>query len=287
MTLDDKFNTISTRTITSFQGKTSQGSGFFYQEEGDKDPNAKKGEWILIRNLWLITNKHVLLSRDHEGSYQIPDSFTFHYRKKNGSTIEWFPVTLNKNEIKKRSKIHMNDIVDIIAIEILDTQTELIKKNQIIRNSVITEENLPGKSKINIEVSDETIILSYPKGFYDQLNLFPIVKSGIIASKWGAHFNGHPYFLIDAKLFPGSSGSLVISHPTNQILYQGKILTSQEKQFVFLGVFSGEPFKQSQPIDFDDMTIIRKEGFNVGIVWYSNLVEEIIKKGKKLDHNFI
>ncbi|MDR2917505.1 MAG: serine protease [Tannerella sp.] len=282
MTLDDKFNSISTRIITSFQGKISHGTGFFFQETQDRDPNVKEGQWSQIRNLWLITNKHVLLSRDNEGDYQVPDSFTFHYRKINGSAIEWFPVTLNKDEIKKRAKIHINKTVDIAAIEILDLQTEVIKKHQIVKNSVITEENLPGKNKIDIEVSNETIILGYPKGFYDQLNLFPIVKSGIIASRWGAHFNGHPYFLIDAKLFPGSSGSLVISRPINQVLYQGKILTSQEKLFVFLGVYSGEPFRQSQPIDFDDMTIIRKEGFNLGIVWYSYLVVEIIKEGKNV-----
>jgi len=148
--------------------------------------------------------------------------------------------------------------------------------------TAVMEENLPGKNKINVEVSDEAISIGYPKGFYDELNLFPIVKSGIIASRWGAYFNGNPYFLIDAKLFPGSSGSLVISRPINQIMEGGKIFTSKEKQFAFLGVYSGEPFRQSTPLEFDDMTIIRKEGFNVGIVWYSHLVVEIVKNGNSI-----
>jgi hypothetical protein len=46
-------------------------------------------------------------------------------------------------------------------------------------------------------------------------NVFSIVKSGNISSKWGNRFGGEPYFLIDARLFTGSSGSLVISKPTN------------------------------------------------------------------------
>lgn len=284
MTLDDKFNTISTIITTSYQGRTSQGSGFFFQEQGAKDPEKEGGQWVKIEKLWLITNKHVLLSKDSSGVYHVPDSFTFHLRKINGSKIEWFPVTLTNADIKKRAKIHTNDIVDIAAVEIVDLITDLIKdkKNNLTQWTAVSEENLPGNNKIDIEVSDETITLGYPKGFYDQLNLFPIVKSGVIASRWGANFNGNPYFLIDAKLFPGSSGSLVISRPVNQITHGGQTFTSKDKQFAFLGVYSGEPFKQSAPVEFDDMTIIRKDGFNVGIVWYSNLVIEIVKNGKNV-----
>lgn len=284
MTLDDKFNTISTLITTNFQGNGSQGTGFFYQENGKKDPAKKEGQWVEVKNLWLITNKHVLFVKDEHGKEQIPDTFTFHLRKINGTNIEWFPVVLTKSELKKRAKIHTNDIVDIAAIEILDLVTDLIKdkKNNLTQWTAVSEENLPGQNKIDIEVSDETISIGYPKGFYDTLNLFPIIKSGIIASRWGGNFNGNPYFLIDSKLFPGSSGSLVISKPTNQILHNGQFFTSKDKQFAFLGIFSGEPFRQSLPLEFDDMTIIRKEGFNVGIVWYSHLVIVIVKHGKNI-----
>jgi len=47
---------------------------------------------------------------------------------------------------------------------------------------------------------------------------------------------------------------------------------AKEKQFAFLGIFSGEPFRQEEPLEFDDMTIVRRTGFNVGIVWYGHLV---------------
>lgn len=284
MTLDDKFNTISTIILTNYQGRTSQGTGFFFQEQEEKDPTKTEGQWVAIKNLWLITNRHVLFFKDGNGTEHIPDTFTFHLRKVNGSKIEWFPVKLTKDELKKRAKVHSNSIVDIAAIEILDIVTELIKEptNQIVQWTAVTEENLPGKNKIDVEVSDEAITIGYPKGFYDQLNLFPIVKSGIIASRCNAHFNGNPYFLIDVKLFPGSSGSLVITRPVNQIFHQGQMFTSKDKQFAFLGVYSGEPFRQNAPIEFEDMTIIRKDGFNIGIVWYSYLVIEIVKTGVKI-----
>ncbi|MEO6520331.1 MAG: hypothetical protein ABIN91_01530 [Mucilaginibacter sp.] len=205
MTLDDKFNTISTIILTNYQGRSSQGTGFFFHEQEKKDPSVQGGQWVALTKLWLITNRHVLLSKDKDGTEQVPDSFIFHLRKINGSRIEWFPIVLTSEEIRKRAKVHSNSIVDIGAIEILDLMTELIKdsNNNLIQWSSVTEENLPGKNKIEVEVSDEAITIGYPKGFYDQLNLFPIVKSGIIASRWNAHFNGNPYFLIDVKLFPG------------------------------------------------------------------------------------
>ena len=108
------------------------------------------------------------------------------------------------------------------------------------------------------------------------------MKSGIVATRWGSNFNGNPFFLIDAKLFPGSSGSIVISKPTDVVVENGQIFHNPEKQFAFLGIYSGEPYQQQQPIEFDDFTLIRKSGFNLGIVWYANLVEEIIHHGVQL-----
>lgn len=284
MTLDDKINTISTIITTSYQGQTSQGTGFFFQEQGAKDPNKQGGQWVALKKLWLVTNRHVLFSKDRNGKEQIPDNFTFHLRKVNGNRIEWFPIVLTGNDLRKRAKVHTNKTIDIGTIEILDLVTDLIKdpNNKLVQWSAVTEENLPGENKIDVEVSDEAITIGYPKGFYDQVNLFPIVKSGIIASRWNAHFNGNPYFLIDVKLFPGSSGSLVITRPINQILHEGKMFTSKDKQFAFLGVYSGEPFRQNAPIEFDDVTIIRKDGFNIGIVWYSYLVIEIVNSGMNI-----
>ena len=66
------------------------------------------------------------------------------------------------------------------------------------------------------------------------------MKSGIIASAWGYNFNGLPIFQIDAQLFPGSSGGLVISKPTNIAMIDGNLKYNKIKQFVFLGVYSGE-----------------------------------------------
>ena len=281
MHIDDRIHGISTLLNCMYHFGSSQGTGFFYQELGKADP-AKGSQWLPIEKTYIVTNRHVILGK--QGSQEIaPTFFTFHLRWQNGNQIEWEPITLDTSEMLQRAKFHQNPTVDIAVVDVLDLITEKMKDGKnYLQWHAVTKNDFPGNNKLNIDVSSGAVVIGYPRGFYDQVNKFPIVKSGIIASRYGLPFNGNPYFLIDSKLFPGSSGSIVISEPTNITVDNGSIFHNPEKQFAFLGVYSGEPFQQSQPIELDDMTIIRKSGFNVGIVWYAQLIEDIISSGVKL-----
>jgi hypothetical protein len=148
-----------------------------------------------------------------------------------------------------------------------------------LRWHAVSKEQFAGENNIQVQVSDDVIVAGYPHGYYDDVNLFPIVKSGIVASRWGANFRGMPCFLIDAKLFPGSSGSIVVSKPIDIIVRDGQVLSAPDKQFAFLGVFSAEPFMEGRVIDAETIIITEKVSFNVGIVWYAGLIEEIIESG--------
>jgi len=283
--LDDVFHGISTLLLTEFQGKQTLGSGFFYEELASKDTAKEEKEkyyWRAVNEIWIVTNRHVLLPKV-AGKEIVPDSITFHIRKIVDDKIVWEPIILEATEYKKRLKLHTDSTVDIAVLRVLDLLTECMRAEKNLMSwSAVSEENSPGNNNISVEVADDVVIIGYPKGFYDEKNVFPIVKSGIIASRWGTNFNGMPAFLIDAKLFPGSSGSIVITKPIDTVVVDGRLLTAKEKQFAFLGVYSGEPFLQQEPINLDDMIIIRKDSFNLGIVWYGQLVADIIRKGKTL-----
>jgi len=280
MKIDDRFHGITTLLIANTTRGQTQGTGFYYMVLGPKDGNNP--QWREVKNQWLVTNRHVVLSRVNNNEI-IPDSFSFHLRKMDGSNIKWEPITLDRGGLVKRAKFHPNTKIDVCIIDVLDLLTEKIKSGgTYARWDAVSRENFPGNNNIEVEVSDEAVVIGYPRGFYDQTNLFPIVKSGVIASRWGAYFNGQPYFLIDAKLFPGSSGSIVVSKPQNIAIKNGNLMYAKEKQFSFLGIYSGEPFTVDNPIELDDITIIRKTGFNVGIVWYGRLIEDIINEGVKI-----
>jgi len=282
MNVDDTFHGISTLLLTGFQGRQIQGTGFFYDELAPEDPNTKGFYWREVEATWIVTNRHVLLPKV-EGNEIIPDTITFHVRKVVGQGIVWEPVILDVTEIKKRLKLHTDSEVDVAILRVDDLLRERMKPGNIYMTlSSVSEEDLPENKNISAEVADDVVIIGYPKGFYDEKNIFPIVKSGIIATRWGMNFNDMPVFLIDAKLFPGSSGSVVVTKPISSIVAEGPMKDERETQFAFLGVYSGEPFRQQEPIDLDDITIIRKDSFNVGTVWYGKLVVDIVKKGKAL-----
>lgn len=281
MQIDDAIHGISTLIQVQTTSGVSQGTGFFYQQLSPADPN-KGSQWRGIDSAWLITNRHVLLPQSPAGE-SIPTSLTFHLRKVMGGSIVWEPITLDQSSIIARARLHANPEIDVCAIHVLDLITEKLKSGEEYLNWYgVSNDNLAGQNKINPHVTSDAVVVGYPRGTYDQVNVFPIVKSGIIASRWGANFEGKPYFLIDAKLFPGSSGSIVISKPTDVVVENGQVFHSKEKQFAFLGIFSGEPYQAHSPIELDDLTIIRKTGFNVGIVWYGHLVDEILTSGVSL-----
>ena len=110
------------------------------------------------------------------------------------------------------------------------------------------------------------------------MNLFPIVKSGIVASRWGAGFEGDRCFLIDAKLFPGSSGSVVISKPIDMTIKDGRLIAvkDNEKAFALLGVFSGAPQAETKPVAVGDLTITQTLEYGLGVVWHAEAIDEIL-----------
>lgn len=278
MRIDDRLHSITTIIKVNIPPNTSQGTGFFYHVLGEKDP-SKDAQWRNIEQIFLITNRHVLLPKIN-GKENIPNQFTFYIRTINElGGVEWLPISLDQNEILKRAKIHQDSNIDVAIIDVKDLVEELAKKQIPISFSCVGEDDFPGKNKINVEVTDDIIVAGYPKGFHDDFNKFPIIKMGIIASRWLSPFQGEPKFLIDAKLFPGSSGSIVISKPTNTVIEKGHIFTSEDKQFCFLGIFSGEPLQISAPIETDDIIITTKQSFNVGFVWYFYLIPKIINNG--------
>ena len=279
--IDDQIHSITTLVNVYYPFEKGQGTGFFYQQLSEKDPK-KNFQWLAIEKLFLVTNRHVVLKKIN-GQEIIPHRLTFSLRRSEKNKILWEPITLAQRDIVERMRVHPNSDIDVCIIDVLDLVTNKIKDVKNISQWYgVSKDNFPGKNKIDVDIASEAVVIGYPFGFYDEVNKFPIVKSGIVASRWELNFNGKPYFLIDAKLFPGSSGSIVISRPTNIVFDKGNLYKNKTKQFAFLGVYSGEPIRRSNPVELGDITITKESGYNLGIVWYGWLIEDIIKYNFKI-----
>lgn len=56
---------------------------------------------------------------------------------------------------------------------------------------------------------EEVTFVGCPSGIFDDVNSTPLIRRGITASPIWNDFGGKPFFVIDAGVFPGSSGSPV------------------------------------------------------------------------------
>ena len=184
MKIDDIFHGISTLVISFYHRQPILGTGFFYQELSPKD-SAKNEQWRKIENLWLVTNRYILFPKIYKQEL-IPDKFQFHLRKIVDGAIIWDALELDRTELVKRAKFHTNKNIDVGIVRVLDLINDKLKGgDKYLAYYGVDKEKLPfaPNKSIDVEVGDDVLVIGYPRSVYDQSNVYPIVKSGIIASR--------------------------------------------------------------------------------------------------------
>lgn len=71
-------------------------------------------------------------------------------------------------------------------------------------------DRLAGAAQLaQLDALEEVWFVGYPSGVWDQVNALPILRRGTTATPPAVDFEGRPEFLVDAAVYPGSSGSPV------------------------------------------------------------------------------
>jgi hypothetical protein len=208
--------------------KLGSATGFFYCHEG---------------KLYLITNRHVAVEED-EGYF--PNTFKIKIHDSNTiqRSIREIELPLYDENMNPVWHEYMHDReVDIIALSV----DEYLNERDVIWRW--SKDDFPSPSEVLVK-SSEISIIGYPLEFYDDVHNFPITRSASIASPYGVAFKNKKYFLIDANLHKGISGSPVII-PRSRVR-KGKPIHA------LLGILSA------------------RERAELGVVWYPQLIEEIV-----------
>lgn len=116
---------------------------------------------------------------------------------------------------------------------------------------------------------EDILFIGYPSGLRDETNSNPLIRRGITSTPVWNDFQGRPTFLVDAGVFPGSSGSPVFilnqgSYATaegiaigNRLLFLGmicqSIIRTDAKKETFLGL--GQVIRSSALRDFIDSIV--------------------------------
>ncbi len=114
-------------------------------------------------------------------------------------------------------------------------------------------------------LGQNVLILGFPLGFHDTLHNLPIVRSATIASSFSHPFKGQPYFLTDARLHRGMSGSPVIVKAPGR---SGDI-DEFVPEWRLLGI-------HSSALDVSDRDPNLDERLALNTTWYASLIPEML-----------
>ncbi|MDP2602030.1 MAG: serine protease [Deltaproteobacteria bacterium] len=254
----------------------SSGSGFIFFRPADP---AKANEPNVSGQVFLVTNKHVLPPEGTECKIAMRVTTTLG-GSPSTKTID-MPIVGADGKYLNTVRLHPDN--DVAAVSITrDIYENKIKPEFVFTNLLGTKDKLKNDAGL---VGDEIYILGYPGGLFDERNAYPIWRIGIIATspllgyafpdalqktwKLPSYVDG---FLIDAHVYPGSSGSVVVVKP-QAISFDSPsgILAGGPRSITYvLGIVSS-----SIPVVDDKLRLVTRMG--LGIVQSADAVNATIE----------
>ncbi len=248
------------------------GSGFFFQQLGPfPHPDQSTPQWRLIKKLYVVTAAHVV-ELEHLGNVT---KFAFRFRAGGDTGSDWIEFSIPGKEFpsvlhlspKRNVDVAVVDVTDYVNSQLLKLSAALPPGLSLQSFAAVSEDNFPGVSKLAVAAGDDVIVVGYPRQLYDRYNKLPILKLGLLNTPLGLRYDNLEGFLLDFRGYEGSSGSLVIGKPSNIAFdNEGRLMYSKDKEFVFLGVYSGQRYRKGRrPVTAD-----------LGLGWYYYNVQDAI-----------
>lgn len=213
-------------------------TGFFFEREG---------------RLFLVTNRHVVLD---EASDHRPDrlEIELHVDPENVATTIQFSIPLYRGtQPAWREGTDSAGTVDVVTLQL---------ERAALPHRLVLQPFTP-KHLIDqldeIEVGTRVLIVGFPLGFHDTLHHLAVVRQAVIASAFGLRFQGHGYFLTDARMHRGTSGAPVVARQT------GDRSGREDLPWSLLGVHAAR-------MDVTNRDIEQDERLNLNCAWYADII---------------
>lgn len=267
------FSTVRIVADTEDPKKKSIGTGFLVHKKIDDK----------TQQIFLVTNKHVIAKADNTGNIIgkfSKASFSF-VKNENNHPKLGESVVINTENLTDIFLQHPDENVDLAICNISELYNHLSQNKQNIFIRTIPIEMIPKESE-NFDAIEDVLFVGYPNGIFDMKNHLPIMRRGITASPYNVDFNGGKKFLIDAQVFPGSSGSPVFIKEQN--LRNGTLRLGVENYF-FVGIISkvfhrdetGDLIESVAPTSPTTNSFSVRQMIGLGICEKSNQILELIE----------
>jgi len=232
--------------------------------------------------VYLVTNRHVLPPEGQPKDIQL----RLVVRQNDGTAkIEEIsvPIVGGDGKYLPSVRLHHDPATDVAAVNIapaafgskFESLIEAIKTGKYLNSSML----LPTRkmSAEGVGVGSQVYVLGYPAAIFDPRNVSPVLRVGVISTDPQEGFNFSPElrrsmnfpehmngFLLDANIYPGSSGSLVVLAPENC----GCNKSSGQPPYI-LGIVSGS-------IPIFDASLRAYSRIGLGMVYSADTIREVL-----------
>ena len=170
----------------------------------------------------LITNYHVV--KGSIGGY-----VEMHLAKNGIPSKEVVRVQFDKTVIEPNKLGEL----DLVALPLAGAINDMQGKGIQLYFKSIDCSLLPKSNDIDeLSAIEEITFIGYPSAIYDTVNKIPVIRQGITATPIWNDFKGERAFLIDAGVFPGSSGSPVFIYNRGAFPTRNGITVGSRIKFV-------------------------------------------------------
>ena len=243
-------------------GEMNQGTGFFYSVPAANDSIVH----------FIVTNRHVtrdaeklsfrLFRKDKDGDPQLGKTVTV-----NLVSVDFDPIQYPENSSYDVAVVPLLPLLSHAGLSPEDVYFRSISPDICVG---------PGGNPWMNAIEDVTMV-GYPNGLFDTHNFTPIVRRGVTATPPRLEYQNTPTFLIDAAVYPGSSGSPVFLHSEGFVQDKPGNYRSGER-FWCLGILAAghtqQVFGSVGDLPAEEIFTHFEAPINLGIVYKSNIWHE-------------
>lgn len=253
------FNTVRVDTVLE-DGSEGSGTAFVVAHSHPRGAHS-----------FIVTNRHLV-----DGVRRGGLVFT---QKRNGQPALGSRFQLNIEDFPHAWFMHPDPEVDLAIVPMRPLEQAARAQGVELYYHVIDSRLVPDAATLRaLDALEEVIFIGYPSGVWDEVNLMPILRRGTTATPIALDFEGRPEFLIDAAVYPGSSGSPVF-------IYQPETLRpGGSRKILFAGVVAAVFFREeanrlvAAPVPANNNTLVMgSEMIDLGLVIKAQAVIEVIE----------